>query len=370
MRHLFLANTPAHVHLYRNAVAELSAAGEEVFVLARDYGCTVALAEHYDLLHAVYGRCGTTVGSLARQLPGQLARVATRARRFDPDLVFGVGAYAAVAAAASRTPAVLVLDSEPTGLDHAVSRPFARTILTPAAFRKDLGEGHYVFDGFGECAYLHPDRFTPDPSVRADLGVGPDERVALVRLNAFGSSHDLGEGGFTPAQRRTLVERLAEHATVLVSDEGGDLDLSTLPARPFDCHPARLHDALAAADLLVADSQTVVTEAALVGTPAVRSNSFVGPEDMGNFVELARLGLVENCARFEAALDTAVGLLTDPDAGDRWARRRDRYVTDTADLTGLLTAVARQRGHVDGVEGLRPSGARPGASGPAAAADD
>ena len=356
MRYLFFANTPAHVHLYKHAATTLAEEGHDVLVLARDYGCTVALAERYDLPFEVYGKCETTLGSLAMNLPPQVTRVLRRARAFDPDLIFGIGAYATMAGLATGTPPVLVLDSEPTGLDHAVSRPFARAILTPAAFRKSLGDDHYVFRGFKESAYLHPDRFSPSGDVRERLGLDPDDRFAIVRFNAFGSSHDVGHGGFSPDERRRLVETLADHATVLVSDEAGDLEFSGLPARPFDLHPADIHDALWAADLLVADTQTMVTEAALLGTPAVRSNSFVGEDDMGNFLELERRDLVRNCATFEEARETAEGLVADPEAKTRWRRRRDRYVADQVDLTAVLLSVARRPDDVAGVEGLRPFG--------------
>lgn len=353
MRHLFLVNTPAHVHLYKHVVGALEAEGHEVTVLARDYGCTVALAEWHDLPFEIYGACGTSVGSLTSNLLAHVARITRLARRFDPDLIFGVGAYATIAGIATRTPPILVLDSEPTGLDHSISRPYARAILTPATFRKSLGSDHYVFRGFKESAYLLPTHFSPSEFVRDRLGLAPDDRFVVVRLNAFGSSHDIGQEGFTPEQRRRLVERLAEYATVLVSDEGGDLPVSELPARRFDLHPALIHDALAAADLLVADTQTMVTEAALLGTPAVRSNTFVGDDDMGNFLELERRELVENCETYDEALRTAERLLSDPNCKSKWQRRRDRYVTDLVDLTEVLHSLALDPSPED-VEGLFP----------------
>lgn len=340
MRYLFFTNTPAHVHLYRNAVGELRERGHEVQVLARDYGCTLALLEYYDLPHEVYGELDTTKFSLARQLPVHYANLVRKARAFDPDRVFGMGGYAAHAGLATGASVVLVTDSETTHLDHAVSRPFADAFLTPHTFEKDLGDKHRVFRGFKESAYLHPDVFESDPGVRADLGVGPDEDYAIVRLNAFGSHHDVGEEGFTPEQRRRLLEELADEATVFVSDEGGDLDFSRVPARPYDLHPARIHDALAEASLLVADTQTMVTEAALLGTPAIRSNSFVGEDDMGNFHELERAELVYNLESFGRVLETATDLLAREGVADEWARKREAFVADTVNLTDLVVRIA------------------------------
>ncbi len=351
MRYVIFTNTPAHVHLYRNAVSRLQSRGHEVLVLGRDYGCTVDLLEWYDLPHEVYGGCDTTMFSLFRKLPGQYASILLATRRFDPDLIFGMGAYAAHAGVMSRTPTVLLLDSEPTTLDHAISRPFADTILTPAAFRKDLGDNHYVFDGFKETAYLHPRTFVPDRTVRDDLGVGAED-YAIVRFNAFGSHHDVNRSGFTQAQRRDLIERLAEVTTVVVSDEGGDFDLGPLPARPFDLHPAQLHDALAEASLLVADTQTMVTEAALLGTPAIRSNSFVGEGDMGNFLELEEHGLIFNLQSFEDVWTTARELFTTDGIDDSWHQRRTEYLASKVNLTDVIVDVATAGGDASATEAL------------------
>jgi predicted glycosyltransferase len=321
-----------------------------VFVLGRDHGCTESLLDYYDLPYELYGQCGTSKRSLLRELPEQFARAVTKSRRYDPDCIFGRGAYAAVAGAFTRAPVVLVDDSDNTDLDHAISVPLADAVLTPHTFEKDLGEKHYEFSGFKELAYLHPDEYEPQTNVREELGVGPTEEYAIVRLNAFGSHHDVGEVGFTPEKRRQLVETLSEYATVFVSEEGDDVDFESIPARPFDLHPAFLHDALAEASLLVADTQTMVTEAALLGTPAVRSNSFVGDDDMGNFRELEREGLVYNFREFEAVLEAATDLLASEDADERWRAIRDDYLADKVNLTSVLLDVAERVPTEDGID--------------------
>jgi predicted glycosyltransferase len=354
MRYLFLTNTPAHVHLYRHTVRRLDEQGHDVLVLGRDYGCTRDLLECYDLPHEIYGVCETTKFSLLTELPSHFASLFRQTLRYDPDLVFGIGSYAAPAGALARARVVLVTDSEPVAVDQFVSRLLADAILTPYTFQKDLGNKHFEFRGFKETAYLHPEVFEADDSVRADLGVGPEERFALVRLNAFGSHHDVAHGGFTPDQRRTLLERLTEELTVFVSDEGGGVDLSALDAQPFDVHPGRLHDALAESSLLVTDTQTMATEAALLGTPVIRSNSFVGDDDMGNFQELAARDLVYNTDTFEDVLATAQQYATEETIEDDWKQRRDQFVGDLDNLTEILLDVAECEGRVDSVDALDP----------------
>ncbi|MGQ3720507.1 glycosyltransferase [Natrialba aegyptia] len=355
MNYLFFTNTPAHVHLYKHAIRELRERGHEVRILAREYTCTVELLEWYDLPYEVYGSCGTSKGSLLSRLPAHYARAIRLARRFDPDLIFGMGGYAAHTGALLRTPTVLLIDSEPASFDHTISTPFARVVLTPNTFRKDLGDHHYVFAGVKECAYLHPDIYEPNPAVRDRLGLDADEPYAILRLNAFGSQHDVGKSGITGTDRRRIIERLAEDATVLVSDEGGTTNLEGLPARPFDLHPALLHDVLAEAELLVADTQTMVTEAAMLGTPAIRSNSFVGDDDMGNFVELENQGLIRNVSSADgirAEIDTYLGTDTD----ETWRTRRDEFLAETVNLTDVIVDVATVDGHVDGLESVRQFG--------------
>ncbi|ELY55762.1 hypothetical protein C493_10867 [Natronolimnohabitans innermongolicus JCM 12255] len=325
--------------MYKHVVHRLEEDGHDVLVLARDDEVTEALLADADLPYEIYGKRSESLHSLAWELPSHVSTIVRRARQFDPDVVFGKGPYAAVAGTVTRTPTIAVLDSE-TSMDHVVARPFVRAILTPTAFRKDLGDKHYQFAGVTETAYLHPDVFEPDPSIRDDLGVGPNESYALVRFNAFNGHHDVGKKGFSLEQRRTLLSELADHGTVFVSDESGELDFDDLPARPFDLHPAKMHDALAEADLLVADTQTMVTEAALLGTPAIRSNSFVGEEDMGNFIELEDHGLVTNLSSFEEVLGQSQALLADENAVDRWERRRDAYIADADNVTELLFDVA------------------------------
>ncbi|ELY49404.1 DUF354 domain-containing protein [Natronorubrum sulfidifaciens] len=349
MRILVFANTPAHVHLYRHAVDRLESAGHDVLVLTREYACTTDLLDFFGMPYRVYGTHGTESYSklrFARELGGQFVTIAREAVRFDPDVIFGRGPYAAYAGTLTRSPVVLVLDDEPGDFNHTVSRPFAETILSPAVTRRDLGENHYTFTGFKECAYLHPDVFSRDENVREFLGVGPDEPYVIARFNALDALHDADIEGFSPSQRRDLLERLSEHATVFVSDEGGRMELRDLPARPYDLHPALIHDAMAEASLLVADTGTMATEAALLGTPAFRYRG-TDTHEYGEFQELERAGLAEQFDEYIDVRERSLEILADDDAPARWQRRRQEYIATLTNLAELLVAVAEARGSID-----------------------
>ena len=341
MRVGIFTNTPAHVHLYRNAIAELEERDHDIVVFARDDGCAIDLLEYFGINYYQYGSRDTTKRNLFLKLPVHLRNIYRILRKENLDLVFGMGIYSAFAGAVSRTPAISVTDSEPMASRHVAMSPFVEAFLTPAAFTRNLGKKHYTFTGLKETAYLHPDVYTSTGTVREELGIGEDPFV-IVRFNAFNGHHDVGRKGFTPAQKEELVDRLSEHATVFVSDETGMLDFDRSAAEPYDAHPALMHEALAEAELLIADTQTMITEAALLGTPAIRSNSFVGDDDMGNFKELELAGLVHNFAEFDPVVSTAEELLTRSDTKEAWERKRTEFLSDKCNLTALIVDIVER----------------------------
>lgn len=354
-------NTPAHVHLYRECIHELETRDHTVTVFARDDGPTLDLLEYFNIPYRVYGTRDVTTYGLVRETPSHLWSIARFVREADLDLVLGMGVYSTFAAVIGRCDAITVMDSEPMATIQRLGAPVVSAFLTPASFRRDLGGKHYVFDGFKETAYLHPDVFERDPTVRAELGLDAEEPYVIVRFNAFNGHHDVGQRGFTLPQKRRLIEALAEEATVIVSDESDRLALDDMPARPYAAHPARIHDALAEASLLIADTQTMVTEAGLLGTPAIRSNSFVGDDDMGNFRDLERAGLVFNLAAFDAVVRRGRELLSDDATTESWEEKRAEFLSNKCNLTAVLVELVedvRRTGSVtnavDRQRSLRP----------------
>jgi predicted glycosyltransferase len=81
----------------------------------------------------------------------------------------------------------------------------------------------------------------------------------------------------------------------------------------------------------------MTTEAAVLGTPAVRSNSFVGINDMGNFIELEqKYNLIFNYSDQKSALLKAIELLKISDVKEKWIKKRDTLLQDKIDVTSFL----------------------------------
>jgi predicted glycosyltransferase len=165
-------------------------------------------------------------------------------------------------------------DGKAAGVHFWSAAPFAHVITTPDCTDEDYGHRHVKYPGYKQTAYLHPNHFTPDPGVLPTLGVQPGERYFIVRFVAMGASHDVGEGGLPAEVKRALVDKLRAHGRVFVSSESA-LPEELAPLK-FPLPPDRLHDALAFADLLIGDSQTMAAEAAVLGTPSLRVSSWTG----------------------------------------------------------------------------------------------
>ncbi|HUL62029.1 MAG TPA: DUF354 domain-containing protein, partial [Methanocella sp.] len=220
-------------------------------------------------------------------------------------------------------------------VEHMLYVPFTDAILTPTAFRKDFGRKHIRYDGYIELAYLHPNEFRPDPAALEAIGLGVDDPYVIMRFVGNGAGHDIGKSGFDLATKVRAVRELGQYGRVFVSSEV-PLPPELEPYR-LTAPPGQVHHLLYYARLLVGDSGTMSTEAALLGTPAVRCNSVVAAGDLGNFAELERrYGLMCNFASPGEALDRALTLVARPRLKEEWRARRDAMLKEKIDVNAFM----------------------------------
>ncbi len=276
MRVLFDISHPAHVHFFKHMVHGLEARGHQTRLVARHKDVTTALLDRLGLPYDSVGRSGKkTLFGQARELAERDLRLAAIAREFRPDVIVTRNPAGAQVGRLLRIPAVFDTDDgRAAGVHFWAAAPFAHVITTPDCTDEDYGARHVKYPGYKQGAYLHPNHFTPDRGVLAALGVGPEERYFIVRFVAMLASHDVGEGGLPAAVKHGIVARLRACGRVFVSSEGALPD--DLRDLAFPLSPDRMHDAIAFADLMVGDSQTMAAEAAVLGTPSLRVSSWTG----------------------------------------------------------------------------------------------
>jgi uncharacterized protein len=335
MRIAFFLNTPAHVHLYKNVINTLKLNGHQPIILARDYGDTVNLLEEMNFKYFIYANVPDSKYGKILALPFNVLTAYNFLRKKNPELLVGMGVYSAYTSQLLHKRCIIFNDSEPTPYQFMLFKPFVDVILTPSSFTIDLGPKHIKFNSLKEIAYLHKNYFTPDETIYDFLGINQNEDYVLLRFNAFDAVHDIGINGFSIDQKRILVNELSKYARVFISSElemPDDFNKYLLKIPKY-----RIHDILYYAKLVVADTQTITTESAVLGTPVVRFNSFVGKKDMGNFIELEnKYHLIYSFNDPEKAIAKALELIQEPNLKNEWKEKRDKLLVDKIDTTQFL----------------------------------
>jgi predicted glycosyltransferase len=242
-----------------------------------------------------------------------------------------------------------------------VAYPFATAIVTPDGLAYEgYGKRHLTYPSYQELFYLHPSRFRPDPGVRRELGLGPEEPYALVRLSALEAHHDVGARGIGASLLREVVRLLTERGIrTFVSGEkplDPEWDALRVPIAP-----ERIHDAMAFAELFLGDSQTMAAEAAVLGTPAFRLSAFVGRLTYLEELQAAGLAFGFRPGSEKALVESVAALLRRQDRRAEMAARRESLLAAKIDpLPWFLDAAEALAA---GREPVRPAAApspRPG----------
>lgn len=342
MRVSIFLNTPAQVHFYNKIAECLEERGHEVMFLVRDYGETIELLNELGLKYYVYSKPENSKYSKIMNLPFALFKAIYQHLRFKPDIITGFGIYSVFSAFCSRRPCIVFYDSEPRvnlslAIQFKLIMPLLKVIITPTSFIDDLGSRQIKINSYKEMAYLHPDYYKPNDDIYDLLKLDMDERYSLIRFNNFDASHDYGIKSFSLHDKIELVKSLNQYGKVFVSFEGKAP--KEIERYKLKVPLTRIHDVLYYANLFVSDTQTMTTEAAILGTPVVRSNSFIGSRDMGNFIELEKkYGLVFNIRDPKRAIRKAEELIQNPNLKREWQVKRERLLADKCDITKFMVS--------------------------------
>lgn len=323
---------PAHVHFYRNFHAEMQARGHEVCITARDKDRSIELLERYDLPFEQISVQRQGRG-LAVEMLERTARLMRVMKKFRPDVMTGImGPSIAVAGKLKRVPAVVFYDTEFASQTNRFVYPLATAVCTPDCYQGPVPGRHLTYAGYHELAYLHPRRFLPEPEHLAAFGLEPGEPYSVVRFVSWQAIHDTHETGLTAAQKRGLVETLQRYGRVLISSEAPlPDDLAPLQASgPVEA----IHHLLAHAQIVVGESATMSSEAAVLGVPAV----FIATTGRGyTDDEERRYGLVRHFTevQYEQAVAEIEELLAN-DPREFGAKAREQLLADKIDVTAWM----------------------------------
>jgi predicted glycosyltransferase len=328
---------PAHVHFFRNSIVGLKSAGCSIIVTSRQKDCATQLLEEFQLPHSPISSQGRGGIGLLRELAIRdwaLYRVAARER---PDVMMAIGGtFIAHVSAFTGIPSIVYYDTENAKLQNAITYPFASCVVAPRAYKAWLPRSrHLRYAGYHELAYLHPRYFAPDRGIAIDNGLAPQGATFLIRVVSWQANHDVGEVGWSEALLRYVVGLLQHHGKVILSAEGGlPADLESLR---YNGRASALHHVLAYSRLLVGESATLCSEAAVLGVPSIyAAHTGRGYTDE----QEQRYHLVRNMYQFDGErLRTTIDELLEVPT-DRWAQRRAKLLEDTIDVNALVMDMA------------------------------
>ena len=332
MKIVFDINHPAHVHYFKNFIWEIERKGHEVLITATEKDVALKLLDNYGFDYIKMGSYGNALIKKLMNIPIMDLKMYKVVKDFEPDIFVGFGSIRAAHASKMLRISCIVFDDDE--YSHPHYKRFADAICGFSGFKKN-GKKVVKINGYKELAYLHPNYFEPDRKILEEAGIFKNEEFVLLRFVGWKAYHDVGRGGFDLKTKRKLINELEKHVAVLVSSEAllpKELEKYILPISP-----EKIHDFLYYAKLLVCDSQTMTTEAGVLGTPAIRCNSFVGENDMGNFIELEqKYGLIFNYSDPNNAIDKAVELIQKPNLKEEWKKKRERLLKDKIDVTAFM----------------------------------
>lgn len=334
---LFYLGHPAHYHNISVVIKQLSDKGFRVVLVARGKDVLFDLLEGlpYEIIYLP-----------PKKGKGKLSLIATVVKRefilfklalkYKPKMLIGTDIVIAHVGKLLGIPSVILNE------DDAIEVPFlakfgfkyATDVFSPHCCDISPYENKKVgYNGYHELAYLHPDYFAPDKSKVEDL-IYESEKYFILRFAELTAHHDEGKKGINLSIAKQLIEKLTPFGRVYITSER-KLEPELEPYR-IKINPKNIHHALYFATMYIGDSQTMAAEAAVLGTPSIRFNDFVG--------KLAYLEELEHQYKLTVGIPTTQPellltkvdeLLQNKSLKETFAERRKEMLKTTCDVAQL-----------------------------------
>lgn len=187
---------------------------------------------------------------------------------------------------------------------------------------------------YKELAYLHPKYFKPDREILEEFN--PELKpYSIIRIVLLRSYHDVGKKGISDKDLSEIIEILKKKGEVYIISE------RVLP-KQFEKHrlqlnPEKIIHALAFAEIFVGDSQTMTSEATILGVPSFRCNDFVGKisvvDEKETRYKLSFNYLSKDIHKMKKDLEEFVKI---PNSKAIYLSRREKLIEEKIDLTKFM----------------------------------
>jgi len=333
---------PAHFHLFKESIKNLQAKSHRVVIVikSKDVLEKLLIDSHLPYINIAPKLKKNGKVALYVSLIKRITTLTKIILKYKPTKLAGSAAELAILGKRFRIPSYVFFedDFEVVPKFAKIAGPLATYLVCPnccSAWKwndKKIG-----YNSYHELAYLHPNHFTPDSS-KVNTIFDLTKKNFILRFAQLTAYHDVGKSGINTAIAQRLIDILLPHGNVYITSER--------PLEPqfekyrIKISPLDIHHALYFADMYIGDSQTMTAEAAVLGTPAIRFNDFVG--------ELAYLEELEHAYHLtygikttepEKLISKVKELVETPDLKNEWHVRRQKMLTKSIDFSEFMTTL-------------------------------
>lgn len=328
---------PGHVHLLKYTARCLEKDGHNVYFSVREIPVAQRLMDCYGMKYISLGKKRKSIVGKAFTVLEQDVKLFNFVKKHKIDLGLSSGV---VLSHLSKLTSVnsIMFDDDDDNVEKLVVKyghPFTDVVFTPSSIKRKTQNAIY-YEGTHELAYLHPNRFTPDESVLKRAGLNKGESFFIMRFVAFMGHHDINQHGLSVEQKKRLIELLKPYGRVIITSEKKiepEFEEYRLPVPPEDIHSLMYYSSM-----FLGDSQTMTSEAAIMGVPALKCNTFAGELSVPNELEY-KYGLcyAYHPDNFEEYYNHVNLLLQKLNLKEEWATKRERFLADKIDVTAFFT---------------------------------
>lgn len=330
---------PAHVHLYRNFILEMKNKGHTVFVtVKKNISAAINLMNSYNIQFEQIGKKSDSIfGKIFTQIhfDYQIYKVI---KQNNIEVGLGTSITNAHVSKFSNMKSIIFDDDddEVQPLFVKFAHPYCNSLLSPDVLKGKRNRIDTIYyPGYHELAYLHPKRFSPDTSILKEIGIEKDDPYFILRFNVFKAHHDVGVKGLTLDQKLELINTLKPYGKIFITTERDtDHELSEYKIR---LSSEKIHSLLAYSKMLIGDSQTMTSEAAVLGIPSLRCNSFARRisylDEEEKKYGLTFAFLPDEFDKLRIKLDELLGM---NNLKEEWQKRRNIMLKEKIDVTGFM----------------------------------
>jgi hypothetical protein len=328
MRILFDIGHPAHVHLFKNFIRYLSDKNHFVKVVIRERDLIERLLNHYNIPYIKISKAKTGALNMIQELVSRDLKMISLNKTYKFDVAFGVSVSISHLSAVSKVKSYCFADDDDdvVPLYAYLTYPFATKIINPRGIRfKRWANKRVFYDSYQKLAYLHPNNFHPDINILKKYNLTPHKYI-LVRNSALKAHHDIGVGGINEIFWKQISPLLSGYE-VITSREN----------QKNQIYPWDMHHILNFAKMLLTDSQSMSVEAAVLGVPNIRFNSFAGKisclEELEKKYDLTYAFLPNQEDKF---ISKTSELLSIENLKEVWQDRKDKMIHDKVEFNQWL----------------------------------